>query len=551
MSSGNDDRRRRRALAAAGLAVWDHALAEDIIRTGAALETALGLPRGGLNGADGEHPVRRMHPDDAPAYRAMIEAARRAPQGAARTHFRLRRADGAWRWFSLRGRLEDGRFLGVVAALDDGAADDAGPLRPLTDALTGLPAQEAFFGELAALNHDDAHLLLIDIARFQAINDAWGMRAGDRVLKQLARRLSCVADDGVFAARLPGDRFALLLRDAATPSAARRTAARIGRLLEEPCDIGMRQVRVGVRMGLARVLAGSGQRPAEAFRQAEVALSEARRHDRPIVVFDAAMQGARAASAALEQDLRTAVANGEIVVLYQPILSLRAQRWAGFEALARWRHPRLGVVDPGRFIALAEEAGLIAEIGHEVLRIALADLARWQQAHGEGRLFMSVNVSAAQLTPALAPQVAALVAAAGVAPGDVKLEVTESLLMRDPALARTVLDEVARIGVRVACDDFGTGHSSLASLRTLPFHTLKVDRAFVTDAGRSRRGAIILNSIIRLAHDLGLDVVAEGVETEDQLRMLANMDCDMAQGWLLGRPMAADQIAVALRRQEK
>lgn len=535
--------RRTRAMAAAGMAVWEHALTEDTVRIGPELEAALGLPSGA---ADGARPTECMHPDDAPAYRAMIDAARRAPQRIAQMHFRLRRADGGWRWFALRGRLDGECFLGVVNDIGGEVARDR---------LTGLPAQGALLAKMAELLADAGEksvwLLLIDIERFQAINDAWGPNAGDRVLKQLAGRLSTLAEAGgdVFAARLPGDRFGLLVRNAPSAAAARRVAGRAGGLLEEPCDIGVRKVRVRVRMGLARLLAGSGQRPAEVFRQAEVALSEARRHDRPLVVFDASMQGARAALAALEQDLRTAVANGEIVVLYQPILSLRTQRWAGFEALARWRHPRLGLVDPGRFIALAEEAGLIADIGHEVSRIALADLARWQTLQGGAGLFVSVNVSAAQLTPVLAPQVAALVAEAGVAPGDVKLEVTESLLMRDPALARTVLDEVVRIGVRVACDDFGTGHSSLASLRTLPFHTLKVDRAFIADAGRSKRGAIILNSIIRLAHDLDLKVVAEGVETEEQLQMLADMGSDMAQGWLLGKPMPARQIAAALRRQ--
>jgi len=554
--------RRALALTAADLAVWDLDLVSGTLRTGAGLARILALPPDSLDSDGSRAFMDRMHPSDVPAYEAAVQAAAQRRRKRFSVQFRIRRADGGYRWFLLRARpVSDGarghaptRLLGVLSDITSIRRSEEHILSDaVRDRVTGLPNRPLLLDRLGRAIHrargasTSLYLLVLDIDRFRNINDAWGFETGDVLLRHMARRIHKLLEPQDTLARLPGDQFAIIADASAHPRDIIAFAETLRKDLARPFDLGVREVSLTVCIGITHLRGSESLEAEDALKQAEIALFEARKKGNDaLAFFEKSMLAGRSQQLSLEQDLRRAVERGEMEVVYQPIMYLANGHLAGFEALVRWRHPLHGLIGPDSFIPLAEEIGIIGEIGEMVLREAVRHLGVWQRAFRPERpLFVSVNISSAQLlNAALVDEVSSLVTREGIAPQTLKLELTESLLMENPELGRKILERIAGLGVRIACDDFGTGYSSLSNLRNLPFSTLKIDRSFVT-SGEDEAAAIILDSIILMAHGLGMDIIAEGLETTGQMRHLAELGCDMGQGWVIGAPVSARRVMEA------
>ncbi|MGY1842984.1 putative bifunctional diguanylate cyclase/phosphodiesterase [Modestobacter sp. SYSU DS0875] len=417
------------------------------------------------------------------------------------------------------------------------------------DLLTGLANRESFFSGLATALAGDAGpppaLLLIDLDGFGDVNATLGHDTANDLLCAVAARLTDDAPPGALVARLGGDEFGVLLRG---PSAAdpHTSSARLLAALQQPVRLGSLVLDVSASAGLA---AGPATEPTELLRRADVAFSDARAHRTGLVVYSPAIDTFDADRLVLHGELRGAVAAGELRLHYQPQACLRTGRVIGVEGLLRWEHPRRGLLLPGSFIDLAEHTGLIRELTDAVLVQALADSRSWTDA---GRpLRVAVNLSARSLGDlALPGRIAALLRDAGVTPGALELEITETAVMDDPTRALEVLRQLRVLGVGLSVDDFGTGHASLAYLTQLPVQTLKIDRSFVmgmlTDAG----SRTIVRALIGLAHDLGLRVVAEGVESAATSRDLRALGCDEIQGFWLGGAVPAAEVPALVTQLE-
>jgi diguanylate cyclase (GGDEF)-like protein len=416
------------------------------------------------------------------------------------------------------------------------------------DQLTGLPNRTALYRLLAdTIDGTDettgAAVLHIDLDDFKVVNDTFGHTAGDELLVEVARRLRAVAGIAGTAARVGGDEFVLVLPDAADPAAADRVAERLLAALEEP--VRLRDTTIPVRASVGIAHAAPGLSAGDVVRCADIAMYTAKDEGKHRVErFDSAQHGRIARLRTLEEHLPYAVERGEIVVHYQPQVDLRTGRVHGVEALARWDHPRLGRVAPLEFIPVAERTGAIEPIGAHVLRTACARAAEWAELPGLGDLRLSVNVSARQLTRDSLPRVVrSALADSGLPAEQLTLELTESELL-EGQLAVDQLVEIADLGVRIAIDDFGTGYASLAYLRSLPVHQVKIDRSFVPATEDAPAGADdIARAVLLVGQTLGLETVAEGVELCEQADALETAGVQIAQGYLFARPMAGDEFA--------
>ena len=422
------------------------------------------------------------------------------------------------------------------------------------DQLTGLADHTFFWGRTRqALQHlvpgRSLGLVVADIDHFRAINDRFGQAAGDRLLAELARRLPEAVRPGDLVGRLSGDRFAVLLSDLAHPGDLALVAERLLQSLRESCEFGAELLVPTVSLGCAVAPQDGGS--AEVLQQhAELALFQAKMRGRNMaVVFTGDMSTAEQERRQLTQDLRRAVRQGQLQLHYQAQFELSGQRLSGFEALVRWPHPERGMIPPDRFIALAEESRLILELGRWVLNEASRQARAW--ALSERGLTMAVNVSALQFEqPDFVAGVRACLEQHGLPPHTLVLELTESMVHRDPRLARQTLLELQALGVQVAMDDFGTGYSSLSMLKSLPFGLLKIDREFLrdlcADCEQFAASQQFIEVMVRLAHNLNMRVVAEGVETAEQYALLCGMGCDEAQGYWLARPLPPEEAAALL-----
>jgi len=542
------------ALAGAGLAMWDWNLSAGVVVVDARWSELLGYGPDELRWTP--QAVRaHIHPEDLPTLDASISEHLRGLTPALEAELRLRVKTGGWRWVHLRGRVAErdsaGRALRAAGTVRDVSARKLAEERlarsAFYDRLTDLPNRALVLDRLGvALRRTELHLgsqcaiLFLDLDRFQHVNDSLGHRAGDELLREVVRRVSLLLRPGDTFGRLGGDEFLVVLDDVIDESSPIRVADRIRLALEEPMVVEGHTLHVTISTGIA--IATRGRQSAEdLLRDADTAMNRAKQAGRDrYVLFDEAMHQTAVSRLDLESALRRSVDRGEITVVYQPVVSVASSRLAGFEALVRWRHPRRGLLLPPEFIPIAEETGLVVPIGRFVLGEACRQLRAWNEGRAEAPLRMSVNLSLRQVaSPALVEEVEAAVATAGIDPRLLRLEITESVLLDRPEEALVVLSKIRALGVQLALDDFGTGYSSLGYLVRFPAQELKLDRAFISRVHHGEREAAVARAILVLAHELGMAVTAEGVETEEQLAWLRVEGFDLAQGNLLSPPLLA------------
>jgi len=425
----------------------------------------------------------------------------------------------------------------------------------LHDPLTNLPNRVLFMDRLQhAMKRAERHkdfrfaVLYLDLDRFKVVNDSLGHKIGDLLLIESAQRLAACLRGEDTVARLGGDEFVILLEDIQDPMYVTRITDRIQHDLASPHDLEGHKVFVFVSMGI--VLSESRyERPEDILRDADIAMYRAKGQGRGrYEMFDTAMLAHAMTRLELESDLRKAVEHGEFIIHYQPIVELGARRIIGFEALVRWQHPTRGLVSPAEFIPIAEETGLIVSIGHWVLSEACRQIREWQvQFPADSLLTVSVNLSARQCAQTdLVQRVAEVLQSTGLDASSLKLELTESMIVEDAESTSDMLSELRALGVQVQIDDFGTGYSSLGYLQKLPIDTLKIDRTFIAALGKGGSGSEIVRTIMALAHDLGMKVVAEGIETDEQLSKLRSMQCEYGQGYLFNKPIDSQAAGLLL-----
>ncbi len=422
------------------------------------------------------------------------------------------------------------------------------------DALTGLPNRARLhleFDRIAPAGTPGAvapALMLLDLNRFKEINDTLGHHVGDQLLSQIGPRIAeALAAEPSLVCRLGGDEFAVLLFAGESALRAIESADRVTSALRRPFDVGGMRLEVGASVGVS-VYPEHGTDSHQLLRSADVAMYEAKRSGVGVVVYDPSFDEHTPERLAIIQDLGDAIRERQLVLHFQPKLDLRTRTVTGFEALVRWQHPRLGLLAPGAFIPLAEVGDIMQGITRNVVELALRQLREWSD---EGLPYtMAINLSPRNLLERdFVAGFEQALARSGADPRRVELELTETALMQDPGGAAERLGRIAALGVRISIDDFGTGYSSLAHLRHLPIHALKIDRMFVTEMATNTQDLAIVRSTIGLARNLGLQVVAEGVETPEVMEMLADLDCDTAQGYVLSAPKAWPVMATWLAKE--
>jgi diguanylate cyclase (GGDEF)-like protein/PAS domain S-box-containing protein len=550
----SDVERRALALTGAGDLIWDWDVSADKVFTSPETEHMLGVKRGTLEGPAATW-LEVLHPLDRDRFRASLDGVVEQRRGRLTQDFRLRTVDGHYLWFALKARPvvgSDGEVVRLVGTLTDVTDVKNAEERLLFDAvhdnLTGLPNRELFIDRLeAALGFARADpqirpsIVMIDLDRFKQVNDSVGIAVGDSILLTIARRLSRLLKPQDTLSRLSGDQFALIVLSEREPARIVAFAETIRRTLRAPIAFNDREIFLTASIGLA-LAENQTHHTEEVLKDAELAMYYAKRigGDR-IEIFKPAMRSRKTDRLTMESELRRAIEREEIKVLYQPIIRLEDRAIAGFEALARWDHPKLGRLSPAEFISIAEEIGLIVDLGLFVLDHTARHLAQWQAAtRAREPVFASVNVSSRQLLRHdLIQDLRSVLGRVALARGTLKLEITESLVMENPEHAAQMLTRIKELGAGLSLDDFGTGHSSLAYLQRFPFDTIKIDQSFVRVTPRGTR-PVILRSIIALAHDLGMEVVAEGAETDSDAVELYQLGCEYAQGFAFGEPMSAD-----------
>jgi diguanylate cyclase (GGDEF)-like protein len=414
----------------------------------------------------------------------------------------------------------------------------------LHDDLTGLPNRNTFIDQVNAVlaqgqSPDEMALLFIDLDRFKEVNDNLGHRVGNQLLSQLGERLQSLTQPDIIVSRLGGDEFALLLKTMAEPGAAVELAEQVRHTIAAPFHLHQHEIYIDASIGIA--LGCTDYHHAEDWlRDANTAMDQIKdTADGHWFVFDTALQVQHRHALRIEMALRRALEQGELRLYYQPIVTISTQAIIGFEALVRWQHPDRGLLMPSEFIAIAEASGLIIPLGWWVLEEACRQMQAWTEAHPAiAELTISVNMSSKQFTQKnLVQKISDILHQTGFDPHRLKLEITEGVLIDHPESIIAILEELRATGIRLAVDDFGTGYSSLSYLHRFPFDSLKIDRSFIENADQDFEKLEILQSVVRLAWNLGLDVVAEGVETQRHYAQLKALRCESGQGYLFSRPL--------------
>jgi diguanylate cyclase (GGDEF)-like protein len=551
MQRAHDDLAAAQAMA--GIGSWDWDLTTDEVWWSAELYRIVGRDPATFEPTVGSF-LDHVVDEDRPLLESMTRATRDGTP--LDVEVRLQRCDGTRRVVHLRsvqgvaGGAGSPHVLGTCQDVTDRKALEA-ELQHLAfhDDLTGLANRALFLDRLehglamSRRSGTPIALIYLDLDDFKTVNDSLGHVAGDRLLRLVAGRLQAAVRDADTVARLGGDEFALLL-EATDADGAARVAGKVLELLIDPVEVGGTIVLPRASLGIA--VAGPGEAAGDVLRHADIAMYAAKRHGKHgYRLFDEGMQASLTSRMQLEQELRAAIAEEQLVLHYQPLVDLATEEVTGVEALVRWDHPQRGMLPPSEFIAVAEETGMVRELGAWVLHRAAADLVRLQRATGRP-LSVSVNVAAPQLDGTFVAIVRAALAAARLAPEHLVLEITETCLVRDDATIVPQLATLRRLGVRIAIDDFGTGYSSLAYLRTLPIDHLKIDRAFIRDVTAGPEGSALAHSIIKLGTTFNLHVVAEGIETPEQAAVLRRLGCHSGQGYLYRRPSDLESLQAVL-----
>jgi diguanylate cyclase (GGDEF)-like protein len=547
------------AVDGSGAHVFQWNAGRDEITVADEVERELGLEPGALSVAVDDF-LQYVHNADRERFRLMLWSLQEKQGGDIQTEFRLRRQDGTYLWYDLRAHAmpsENSRLLRCTGLMRDVTSLKRSYERLIHDAvhdsLTGLPNRELFVdrlqGAITRAREGQANrptVLVIDIDRFKNVNKSFGLVIGDSMLLTLGRRLSRHLNPQDTLARLGGDQFAILLISDPDPRNVATLAERVRRALRTPMKISSREIILTASIGIV-VHDGNQETAQDMLREGELAMLRAKRGgaDR-IEIFNPAMRGEDETKLPLESDLRKALERQQITILYQPITRLASNQLAGFEALMRWDHPTRGRLAPDDFIPIAEESGLIVELGSYVLSQALEEARNWHKALPRDRdpLFVSVNVSSRQLfRQDMVQEIRLMLAREAVPKGTLKLEITESLVMENPERAVEILTWLKTFGASLALDDFGTGYSSLSYLHRFPCDTIKVDRSLVRGSGLDGSSPLILRSVVALAHELGKEVVAEGVETQADAAYLRSIGCEYGQGYYYGEPMPPKDVA--------
>ena len=545
------------AIRGANDGIWDWDLLTQEVHWSPRWKTILGLEAATVS----DHPNEwflRVHPDDIGRVQQSLEEHLTSGTGHYECEHRIRFRDDSYRWVLCRGaavRNESGIATRLVGSLTDITQ------AKLADALTGLPNRFLFLDVVErAIKRTERRkdyafaILVLALDRLRVIHASLGPQAADQLLVDVARRLhACLRatdvltrdEPGFTLARLGGDEFNVLIDDVADVNHVVAVSERLCRALEAPFEINGQQVFASARVGIA--VSTTGYRSAdEILRDATTALARVQSGaSKPIEIFDIAMRQRAMSRLSLETDLRHAIEERAFELHYQPIVSLDSGRIEGFEALLRWRHPQRGLIQPAEFIQIAEDTGMIIEIGRFTLAESCKQMASWLADFGAAAPHvMCANVSTKELSnTGLMTEIAATLRATGLTPENLKLEITESAFINDLSAVQVTLHDARALGVTWSLDDFGTGYSSLSFLHRLKVDTVKVDQSFVKAMGAGGNGSDMVRAIVGLAHTLGMEVVAEGVETAEQASELLALGCEYAQGFHFSR--AVDTAAAA------
>jgi diguanylate cyclase (GGDEF)-like protein/PAS domain S-box-containing protein len=507
----------------------------------------------------------RVHPDDLDEVKMKLAAHLDGALPHFENEHRLRHRDGSYRWVLSRG-LAVRNAAGVPHRMAGSATDITERKRAeaqllhdaFHDALTGLPNRALFVDRLEQAVRQTWRregygfaVLFLDLDRFKVVNDSLGHTTGDQLLVAIAQRLARILRAADTFARLGGDEFVILLDDVREAAEASIIAARLQEQLGLPFDLSGLEVVTSASIGI--VLSGAGyERADDLLRDADIAMYRAKalgraRHE----VFALSMRADALARLGWEADLRRALEREEFLVHYQPVVRLRTGRLFGFEALLRWQHPERGLILPGQFVPIAEDSGLIIAIDRWVMRAACRQLREWQGLFRlDPPLAVNVNLSSKHFTrPDLVEQIRQCLDEAGLGPASLRLEITESAIMENIDLATLILQQLHTLGVQIEIDDFGTGYSSLGYLVQLPADTLKIDRSFVSQMTDDAGKAEIVHTIVALAQNLRMSVIAEGIETHEQRAGLIALGCELGQGYLISRPVDSQAATAWIERQ--
>nr|WP_307437149.1 EAL domain-containing protein [Labrys monachus] len=550
-----DTERKALALTGSGDVVWDWDVPADRIYVSPEADQLLGVSPGALDGpASGW--LELVHMFDRDRFRTALDAVIDQRRGRVSQDFRIRASDGHYMWLNLKARPvvgSDGEVVRCVGTISDITEQKTAEERLLHDAvrdnLTGLPNRELFTDRLEAalvFARQDPGLrptvLVLDLDRYKQVNDAVGHSVGDSILLTVARRMSRLLKPRDSVCRIFGDQFGVILLSEPDSERAAAFAETIRRSLRTPVAVADREIFLTASIGVATHDPQSPSKAGDLIKDAEIAMYNAKKAggDR-IEIFHPSMRIERPDRSSLEADLRRAMERDELKVLFQPVVHLQDRTIAGFEALVRWEHPKLGRLPPAEFTAMAEETGLIVDVGLFVLDRTARQLAIWQRlVEVEPPLFALVNVSSRQLLRQdLIQDIKAVLARAGIERGSLKLEISEGLVMENPEYAAQILAQLHDLGVGLTMDGFGTGYSSLSYLQRFPFDMLKIDQSFVKQNGRGR--PVILRSIIALARDLGMEVIADGADTDADADDLSHIGCEFARGAAFGDPVTAEE----------
>jgi len=546
--------RERYTLAVEGAndGVWDWDIRRGTFFTSPRWQEIVGAKATEINGTS-EDWLERIHPEEVDGVRQTLEEHMSGATPHFESEHRIHSPAGGYLWVLVRG----------LAVRDEtGATRMAGSLcditgRKVEDPLTGLPNRVLFMDRLESAlarcrrRGTEVGVLFLDLDRFKVVNDSLGHSVGDQLLVEVSRVFSgCIRSEDTVA-RIGGDEFAFLIESVGDIGQVVQFAERIQHALEQVHQVGDKEIFAQASIGIA---IGNGDVVAEELvQQADTAMYDVKARERgDYKIYDRELSERARNSLSLEMDLRSALQTNSIEVAYQPIIEPQTETIRGFEALARWNHSERGPVPPGDFVPVAETSGLIFELGRQVLLESCCQLARWQsELPAANDLKMHVNVSAKQFNyPGLIEHVGEAVQTSGIEPGSLELEITESAFIHDLERAKRTLEQLQSLGVRVWLDDFGTGYSSLSYIHRFPVNGLKIDRSFVSAlCSQPNTELNLARSIVNLAADMGISVVAEGVETTTQADRLLELQCDLVQGYLYGRPKSADEAFASIANE--